>query len=228
MPAVLRRFPDMQCAVEKPARPDTFICAAARVAGDAVKTAALIHGGFWRAAYGPDLMDALAADLTARGWDARCISYRRVGEAGGGWPGTFDDVRAAVDGADLVVGHSAGGHLALWAACSVVRRPRLAVSMGGVVDLYECHAQHLSRDAVVELLGGTPDEVPERYAAASPQACAGVPMLLVHGALDDEVPVSMSTGFTGAQVEVVVVPDEGHYECLDPASQSWAEVVQRL
>lgn len=179
--------------------------------------------------YGPDLMDALARDLKARGWSARCLSYRRVGEPGGGWPGTFDDVRAGVKGADVVIGHSAGGQLALWASCSVVPPPRLAVSLCGVVDLYACYEARLSRDAVVELLGGTPDEVPERYAAASPAAC-GVPMLLVHGVDDEVVPVGMSTAFGGEAdvVEVVVVEGEGHFDCLNPASRSWAEVVARL
>jgi len=176
--------------------------------------------------YGPDLMDALADDLVERGWSAHCISYRRVGEPGGGWPGTFDDVRAAVDGADVVIGHSAGGHLALWAAGAVSTPPRLAVSLCGVVDLYACYSQRLSRDAVVELLGGSPDDVPDRYAAASPRWC-GVPTLLVHGADDDLVPVSMSVGWS-EHAEVEVVEGEGHFECLDPSSRSWAKVVERL
>jgi acetyl esterase/lipase len=177
--------------------------------------------------YGPDLMDALARDLSARGWSASCVSYRRVGEAGGGWPGTFEDVQRSVAGADVVIGHSAGGHLALWAACSVEPPPRLAVSLCGVVDLYACYSASLSRGAVVELLGGTPDEVPERYTAGSPKPC-GVPTLLVHGADDDLVPPSFSSSWPDDDAEVVIVEGVGQFVGLDPSSRSWAEVVKRL
>lgn len=198
--------------------------------------AALLHGGFWRAAYGPDLMEGLAADLAGRGWTVANLSYRRVGEAGGGWPGTLDSVRAAVAEArpDAVIGHSAGGHLALFSAAHVRPRPRLAVSMCGVVDLVGAAA--LGGGAVVDLLGGGPGEVPDRYAAASPLALAplGVPTLLVHGARDDTVPVEMSEAYAAAarqagdDVELAVIPGEGHFECLDPASASWQAVVDRL
>ena len=197
-------------------------------------TAALVHGGFWRAAYGPDLMDALALDLEGRGWTVANVSYLRVGERGGGWPGTLDSVRAAVAAArpDVVIGHSAGGHLALWSAFHV--RCAMAVSMAGVVDLGAAAA--LGGGAVVDLLGGRPDEVPGRYAAASPRALLplGVRTLLVHGALDDTVPVSMSEAYAAAareagdDVELAVIPGEGHFECLDPASASWQAVVDRL
>jgi acetyl esterase/lipase len=199
-----------------------------------VPTAALLHGGFWRAAYGPDLMTGLARDLEGRGWSVANVSYLRVGEPGGGWPGTLDSVRAAVAAArpDVVIGHSAGGHLALWSAFHV--GCALAVSMAGVVDLDAAAA--LSSGAVVDLLGGRPDEVPERYAAASPRALLplGVRTLLVHGALDDTVPVSMSEAYAAAareagdDVELAVIPGEGHFDCLEVASASWQAVVDRL
>jgi dipeptidyl aminopeptidase/acylaminoacyl peptidase len=180
-------------------------------------------------------MAPLQADLEQRGFDVVNLSYRRVGEAGGGWPGTFDDVCAGVlaCGADVVVGHSAGGQLALWAA-SVVPGVRLAVSLAGVVDLIG--GAGLSNGAAASLLGGTPAEVPERYAAASPLALLplGVRTVLVHGAEDDTVPVEMSEAYAAAavqagdEVELVVVAGEGHFEPIDPASASWAAVVARL
>ena len=94
----------------------------------------LIHGGYWRARYGLDLMNGLAEDLAKRGYAAWNIEYRRVGNPGGGWPGTFQDVALATDylrklapsyALDLTkvvpIGHSAGGHLAFWLAA----RPRI-------------------------------------------------------------------------------------------------------
>ena len=196
---------------------------------------AVLHGGFWRAPYASDLMDPLCADLAARGYEAWNVEYRRLG-TGGGWPTTFDDVRAAVDGADgplVTLGHSAGGHLALWLAAE--RGAALAVSQAGVVDLVKARRLGLSRRAAEELLGGTPDEVPERYAAASPAARLplGVPQLVVHGRRDDTVPAEMSRAYAeqarqAGDVVELVETDEGHFECLDPESESWAAIVERL
>ena len=196
---------------------------------------AVLHGGFWRASYGADLMDPLCVDLAARGYEAWNVDYRRVG-AGGGWPMTFDDVKAAVGGVQqplVTLGHSAGGHLALWLAAE--HGAVLAVSQAGVVDLVDAWRLGLSRRAPEELLGGSPDEVPDRYAFASPAARLplGVPQLLVHGRRDDTVPAEMSRAYaeqarrTGDDVELVET-DEGHFECLDPASESWAAIVERL
>lgn len=196
---------------------------------------AVLHGGFWRAPYAADLMDALCVDLAARGYEAWNVEYRRVG-AGGGWPMTFDDVRAAVAGAGeplVTLGHSAGGQLALWVAAEL--GAALAVSQAGVVDLVEAWRLGLSRRAPEELLGGTPDEVPDRYAAASPFARLplGVLQLLVHGRRDDTVPSEMSRAYAeqarraGDHVELVET-DEAHFECLDPDSASWAAIVERL
>ena len=196
---------------------------------------AVLHGGFWRAEYAADLMDPLCVDLAKRGYEAWNVEYRRVG-AGGGWPMTFDDVRAAVADAGepfVTLGHSAGGHLALWLAAE--HGAALAVSQAGVVDLVEAWRLGLSRRALEKLLGGTPDEVPDRYASASPAARLplGVPQLLVHGRRDDTVPAEMSRVYAdearhaGDDVELVET-DEGHFECLDAASESWAAIVERL
>src|SRR5690348_3635849 len=191
----------------------------------------LIHGGYWRARYGLELMNSLAEDLAKRGYAAWNIEYRKVGDPGGGWPGTFQDVALAADylrelatsyGLDIAkivpIGHSAGGHLAFWLAA----RPRIAffaqnsplagsqmpgkneepstplalagtISLAGVVDLEMAWRLHLSNDAVVELLGGTIANVPERYAVASPAAMLplGVPQVLIHGTSDESVPLEI-------------------------------------
>jgi acetyl esterase/lipase len=196
---------------------------------------AVFHGGFWRARYTRELMEPLCHDLVARGYAAWNVEYRRVG-GGGGWPATFDDVARALEGAPeplVTVGHSAGGHLALWAGARA--RAALAVSQAGVVDLAQASRLGLGNHAAHELLGGSPDAVPERYAAASPAALLplGVTQLLVHGRRDDTVPLAMSRAYheravaAGDEVELVET-DEGHMECLDPASESWRAIVERL
>ncbi len=196
----------------------------------------LIHGGYWRAHYGLDLMNSLAEDLAKRGYAAWNIEYRRVGNPGGGWPRTLLDVALATDylheiapsyGLDLKkvvpIGHSAGGHLALWLAA----RPRIpffaqknplavsqlsneetatplalagAISLAGVVDLEMAWRLHLSNDAVVELLGGTIASVPERYAVTSPVAMLplGISQVLIHGTNDDNVPIEVSQAYVKA------------------------------
>jgi acetyl esterase/lipase len=198
----------------------------------------VLHGGFWRARYGADLMERLCSDLAGRGYSAWNVEYRRVG-AGGGWPSTFEDVEAATrdaagEGLPLVtLGHSAGGHLALWAAgrCGA----DLAVAQAGVTDLRDAWDRGLSARAAGELLGGSPEEVPERYATTSPAELVplGIRQVVVHGRHDDVVPPEMSSAYVerarsaGDDVELVEC-DEGHFECLDPASESWAAIVERL
>jgi acetyl esterase/lipase len=191
--------------------------------------AVLIHGGFWRARYGLELEHALAADLVARGWTVWNIEYRRLGD-GGGWPQTGADVVAAiealpVEAARLVaIGHSAGGHLAAWASAHT--RIDGVVSQAGALDLYDLYRRGTSDHVVRQFLGGSPDEVPERYEAATPRPPAGMPLLLVHGALDEDVPVEISRDFgTG---ELVVIEDEGHMEHLEPGSRCWQAVVEWL
>jgi acetyl esterase/lipase len=215
--------------------------------------AVVIHGGFWRARYGRKLMTPVSRDLAARGWAAWNIEYRRLGRgSGGGWPSTFDDVAAAVDLlADLpaldlsrvvAIGHSAGGHLATWVAArpSLDAEPRVrvtaAVSQAGVVDLRHAWELRLSTGVVKEFLDGTPDELPERYAMASPVELlpAGVPVLLVHGGRDDIVPPVISERYLAAALEagdpceMVLMEDEDHFGHIDPANPLWKAVVEWL
>ncbi len=198
--------------------------------------AVLIHGGFWKAEYGLDLMDALAADLASRGWAAWNIEYRRLGN-GGGVPETLDDVGAAIDaladldGVDLsrvvTIGHSAGGHLAAWAATR--DEPRVpvtaVVSQAGVLDLERARELRLSNGVVDRFLGDQP------IALASPmeRLPLGVPTLLTHGGRDDIVPVEISETFARASgATLVVEPDEEHFGHLDPANPLWQAVIEWL
>jgi acetyl esterase/lipase len=222
----------------------------------------VVHGGFWRAAYGIELARPLAADLAARGWAAVAVEYRRVGSGpggGGGWPATLEDVAAALDllpdlpGAarlDLtdvtVVGHSAGGHLAAWAAgrgqlpdgvpgASPRVRVTAAVLQAGVLDLVRADEQGMGADAVAEFLGGHAAEVPERYASADPVRLlpTGAEVLCVHGTADTSVPLEQSeryaaaAGAAGDTVTVAALPGD-HMVVIDPAGPSWARTLDWL
>jgi acetyl esterase/lipase len=191
--------------------------------------AVLVHGGFWRARYGLDLERDLVADLVARGWTVWNIEYRRLGD-GGGWPQTGADVIAAIEALPVeparivAIGHSAGGHLATWASAHT--RLDGVVSQAGALDLYDLQRRGTSNHVVLQLLGGTPDEVPEQYAAATPRPPAGLPLLLVHGTLDEDVPVEISRDFGAG--ELVEIEDEGHMEHLEPGSRCWQAVIEWL
>jgi acetyl esterase/lipase len=198
--------------------------------------AVLIHGGFWKAAYGLDLEEALAEDLVARGWAVWNIEYRRLGN-GGGVPATLDDVSAAIDhlaeidavdrSRVVAIGHSAGGHLAAWASGRAAPRVPLTgfVSQAGVLDLELARELRLSDGVVDRLLDGQP------LALASPieRLPLTVPALLTHGALDDTVPLEISERYAAASgADLVVFPDKGHYEHLDPSDPIWQAVIEWL
>jgi acetyl esterase/lipase len=216
-----------------------------------------LHGGWWRAAHGLETHSHLCAALTAKGFATWNVEYRRIGEQGGGWPGTLEDVVAAVDflsdislrfrldlSCVVAVGFSAGGHLALWLAARCRFEPRNfprtrapltltgAVSLAGAADLARCAELGLSQ-AVVELfLGGSPAQVPERYALASPMELLplGVPQTLIHGTQDSSVPHEISERYHAAAVargdtcELLLLPGVQHFELLDPLAPSWRSV----
>ncbi|MDP1820528.1 MAG: alpha/beta fold hydrolase [Acidimicrobiales bacterium] len=216
-------------------------------------TVVLVHGGFWQAGYGLDLMQPLVPSLVAAGWTVANIDYRGVGDDGGGWSGTFEDAAAAtdalaaIDGIDVrrivTVGHSAGGHLAVWLAgrhrlpdgapgASPQVRPIGALSQAGVVDLVAAAEARLGDGATQSLLGGEPSEVPDRYAIGSPAALVpiGVPVELVHGVDDRIVPPDQSrryddvTRAVGDPVVRTEVPGD-HFTMIDPATDAWAACV---
>jgi acetyl esterase/lipase len=221
----------------------------------------LLHGGSWRSQYDKRVMRGLVGDLLARGWATWNVEYRRVGN-GGGWPETFLDVAGAIDylpglDADLdldrvsLLGHSAGGHLALWAAGRGRLAPsapgalhgqprvrlRAAISQAGVCDL-STSARLVPGGATAALMGGGPDELPERYAAADPILLlpTGVPVLLVHGIADQTVSVDYSRSYeqaaraSGGEVELVEIagPEGQHRRHIDPRGQAWGQVTRRL
>lgn len=201
--------------------------------------AVLVHGGYWRDRHDRHLMDPIAADLARRGWLAWNVEYRRVGADGGGWPTTFDDVRRAVAALDrapvaidgeriVVVGHSAGGQLALWLAATGAGIAGV-VAQAPVTDLHRSWRDHASDDAVVGLLGGPPGVVPERYGTASPLRLVpiGVPQLVMHGTADAAVPHAMSVDYVAAaraagdDVDFVSLPGADHFAVIDPRSPAW-------
>lgn len=186
----------------------------------------LLHGGCWLSRYDLGYMAGVAADLAANGMAVWSLEYRRVGDDGGGWPGTFRDVAAGVGHLEwlarsypldldrvVLTGHSAGGHLSLW----LVSRGRLpqapgpdthdppevkgVVTLAGITDLarYSQGPGGCNR-AVEPLMGGTPAQVPERYDQADPMRLlpSGVPTRLIQGAADPIVPVEQATRFAEA------------------------------
>jgi acetyl esterase/lipase len=217
----------------------------------------LVHGGCWEAPWGFDHVRSLAAALTAEGWATWSLEYRRLGDPGGGWPGTFLDVargadhlREAASSAPLdlervaALGHSAGGHLALWLAArhrlpttSPLRgeRPlalRGVVSLAGIPDLRAGIAARVCGDAIPRLLGGDASEREARLREVSPVELLplGVPQRLVYADRDAIVPLDLGRAHEGAArragdvVALEVVPGVGHFELVNPASRAWPAV----
>jgi acetyl esterase/lipase len=219
--------------------------------------AVVMHGGFWRARYDLEHISHLCATLTAAGVATWSLEYRRLGNRGGGWPGTFLDAAAGADHLRILaqsyplnlervvaVGHSAGGHLAAWLAGR--RRitkdsPLFAADplrlygvapLAGVLDLWRAWELRLSGGVVQQLMGGTPERLPARYAAGSPAALLplGMRQVLLHGTADDSVPYDISRDYAAAaraagdDVELMTLPGTGHYELIDPRSQEWPRV----
>lgn len=227
--------------------------------------AILIHGGCFKAAYATlrDLApmgDALK-EMGIATWN---IEYRRLGDPAGGWPGTYLDVGRAVDhlrvladhhvldlGRVVVVGHSAGGHLAMWAAARArvpgasdlhVRDPlpvRGVLDLAGPVDLTANIAEYegLCRDTVITaLVGGTPAEVPERYAQASAIKLLpfGIPQVLLIGEFEEFVPRPLAETYVRAAAEagdpakLIVIPNVGHFEIASPRAVTWPRVASAI
>ncbi|MCU1590510.1 MAG: alpha/beta hydrolase [Frankiales bacterium] len=227
-------------------------------AGGLLPTVVLVHGGYWRPTYDRSLEDAVAADLCSRGYLCWNIDYAASDRL---WPATLDDVAAGydhlvtgafadrVDRARIaVVGHSAGGHLALWLSsrhrigqggvglpASGSPRPRLCVAQAPIAALARGAREGLGGGAVVALMGGLPADVPARYAIADPVALlpTGVRTVLIHGTSDDTVPLSQSQAYVD---DATRVGDHstlrsyrgGHFEHLDPTSEAVALLRQAL
>jgi acetyl esterase/lipase len=219
----------------------------------------VIHGGFWRSRYDLEAMGHLCQALTDQGFATWNIEYRRIGNAGGGWPGTLLDTAKAADylreiGGEyrldlqrvVALGHSAGGHLALWLA----GRPQIpdtgqlynpeplklkgAISLAGVSNLRRSSDLKLSDNVVASFLGGPPEQYPERYYEASPYELlpVGIPQVLIHGTEDPDVPYTLSQEYfekaelLGDPVKLVTLPGAGHFEVIDPKSKEWTIILE--
>ncbi len=218
-------------------------------------TVILIHGGCWRAQYDLTAMGAMGDALRQEGVAVWSLEYRRLGN-GGGWPTTLQDVAAGIDhlrtlaepyaldrGRVLVVGHSAGGHLALWGAGRhrlptdsplYVADPlpvRGVVALAGIPDLAAGARWDICRGAIVDLMGGLPDEVPDRYAQASPVELLplGVAQWHIVGNHDTIVPpaylqahVAIAEKYNAARLDIL--PNAAHFEVVSPNAQAWFKV----
>ena len=208
----------------------------------------LLHGGYWQTRFSKLICRPLALDLAGRGFAVWNLEYRRLGDGrggGGGWPMTFDDVACGIDslaelpGLDLsrvvLVGHSAGGPLALWAASrprlppgAVGARPRVVaasvVALAPVTDLLR------ARDHAEVLLGGAPEEQPERWQQADPvrAGAPGVPVLVVHPTGDETVPVARSRTYAEITGARLVETAGRHRDPIDPSSAAWAVALKAI
>ncbi|HWR14021.1 MAG TPA: alpha/beta hydrolase [Terriglobales bacterium] len=205
----------------------------------------MIHGGFWRAKYDLEHTGVFCAALTDAGFTTVNLEYRRVGNPGGGWPGTVEDIQSAYkffrqDAKEwgfkkiVVMGHSAGGHLAL---CLAAKEPTLdgAISLAGVLDLQKAYDLHLSNDAVVEFMGGTPAQSADRYREASPfDLRITVPQVVITGSADEVVPPEFSRRYVaekrskGEKVELVEIAEADHMAMVDPRTKAFPEILKAV
>lgn len=220
----------------------------------------LLHGGCWRAQYGLAPLGRFCEMLAGLGVVVWSLEYRRLGN-GGGWPTTFLDVAAGADHLRtlagqysldvtrvVAVGHSAGGHLALWLAArhrlpatSPLATPNpLALSgvvgLAGIPDLVDAAQRDICRGAVPELMNGSAQAVPDHYRDASPSAYLplGVPQHLIIGTLDQAVQVDHNAAYVAAarrhgdDVQYTVLPDIGHFEIVTPGTTVWPAVQEAI
>ena len=218
---------------------DLHLPGGALPAGPVESALVLLHGGFWKAAYDRRHTREMARALAHQGWLVATPEYRRVGN-GGGWPTTVEDVHLAVrrlpellasvgvhlGGPPVVAGHSAGGHLALWLATTGVPVRRV-VGLAPVCDLTQAARLGLGGGAVDAFLGehGLTDADPMALLAGF----SGAGVVVVHGADDEDVPISLSRALVAEHpwVELHEVPG-GHFEPIQPGSVAWPTVVAAL
>lgn len=204
-----------------------------------------IHGGYWRSEYDLSHGGHLCAAITQAGFATWSLEYRRVGQLGGGWPGTMDDVRSGAihlnkiarqRGLDLsrvvIAGHSAGGQLALWLAAQRVIPAMTVVALAAVSDLRRAAQLKLGGGIVEQYMGGSPGRVPQHYKSSSPMELLpiAVPQRLIHGELDHIVPFELSRDFVRASgnAKLIAIANAGHFELIDPRSVAWSTVLKNI
>ena len=196
-----------------------------------------IHGGFWRAKYDLTHASHLCTAIAESGCAVWSIEYRRVGQSGGGYPGTLDDIRAGakylaqISGLDrtrvVLAGHSAGGQLALWLAAQDTIEVREVTALAAVSDLRRARALNLGDGAVAAFLGGNDHE---SFASPIELLPMRVPQRLLHGTSDDVVPIELSERFARASknAQLIPLPGAGHLELIDPRSKEWPTVLHHI
>lgn len=220
--------------------------------------AVFIHGGCWLAEYDITHSSKLTDALARNGIATWSLEYRRVGDAGGGWPGTFQDVGRGADHLRsiaeehrldldnvIAMGHSAGGHLALWLAARY-RLPSEAdvgsaepLKLNGVLglapapDLAYLHKTKVCGHVIDKLMGGSPEQLPERYQWGGPMQLApeGVRQVLVIGKYDETwAPPGLhyyqAAKARGDNIQMIEAPNSGHFEMIDPDSTTWPLVLE--
>jgi acetyl esterase/lipase len=195
--------------------------------------AVVLHGGYWQATYNLIHMGAMCRALAEAGIASWNVEYRRVGDPGGEWPGPGRDVELALAHLDrlplehdrvVLVGHSAGGQLALWAA----KHARLpVVALAPVSDVRDSVARRGPDSAPARFMA------PEHYEAGSPLELVplGVPQIVLHGTEDDSVPYEMSERYVeaaGGEAELLTLPNTGHFELIDPQAPQFAETLAAI
>lgn len=187
----------------------------------------LLHGGFWRQELERDTMESLAVDLTSRGFSTWNVEYRRIGQ-GGGWPESGDDVLTAIAftsnlGVDTrqvtVIGHSAGGYLALWAAGTPGMGVSSVLALAPISDLIDLarSGEYGSTEAQVLLDGGAPESVDP----------GSVSVVVAHGERDELVPISQSARLAESHNLELVRTEGGHFELLDPQRSHWPLLLEK-
>jgi acetyl esterase/lipase len=207
----------------------------------------VVHGGYWQAIYNLTHAGHLCVDLAAHGIASWNVEYRRIGDPGGGYPGTIDDVVRAFAHVELLsehypldlgalaaFGHSAGGQLALLAAARSKLEIRLVVSAAGVVDLRETNRRGDDKGLITRLLGGSPEEQPQRWQEASPREQLPLQVRQLIAVGDTDVHLDPNRSYleaaraAGDEIELVVFPGAGHFELVDPETAEWRAIRAKL
>ncbi|MDG1012288.1 MAG: alpha/beta hydrolase [Luminiphilus sp.] len=198
-------------------------------------TLLIIHGGCWSNAYDRQHLIPMARALALAGYNVWLAEYRRVGDAGGGWPGTLDDIalaiqRVAVLGGEApwLVGHSAGGHLALWAAADPALPLKGVVTLAAITNLAQYAQQEGSCPSMVaKFLGGSPESLPDRYAQVTVHDKVFLkPIHLILGEADPIVSQGQLAGFTETNTQIIA--ESGHFDLVYPGTPAFDQVIETL